>query len=244
MLFSIRFAKLAVPVAAILALAGCVESSTYGTGKTQEAQLVEDLTGLVGGREPPPTIQYVERPNIVRPTNASILPAPQQASLDDPSWPESPQARLERLRADLESSDPAVRGAAKRELQQSDNAKRSDAREASRQRRIAAGIDPDKLTLTPREVNRLALRQQDQRRGGGVSTTPERRFLSEPPTDYRQPASTAVAGELGLTERQKQRCLQSKGRSGIFGGFRGRSTKKLCADYLASLNLVEQRKTQ
>ncbi|MEO0496189.1 MAG: hypothetical protein AAF141_02300 [Pseudomonadota bacterium] len=237
-----HFAKLALLAAASLALTGCIESSTYGTGKTQEAQLAGDLAGLLGGGEKPARIQYVERPNIVKPTNVRALPAPKAEAGVDPSWPESPSARLERLRRDLESSDPAVRGAAKRELQRSDDAKRADSREVVRQRRIAAGIDPDKAELTQREINRLALRQQQQRKTGGSTT--ERRFLSEPPTEYRQPASTAVAGETGLTERQKQRCLQSKGRTGIFGGLRSRSTKKQCAAYLASLNLVEPQRTQ
>lgn len=237
-----HIAKLALLAVASLALTGCVQSSTYGTGKTQEAQLVEDLTGLLGGGEKQERIQYVERPNIVKPTNASALPVPKVGTVDDPSWPESPAARLQRLRLDLESADPAVRGAAKRELQESDNSKRADSREAVRQRRIAAGIDPDKTNLTPQEVNRLALRQQQARRAGGDTT--QRRFLSEPPTEYRQPAASAAAGETGLTERQKRRCLQTKGRSGIFGGLRGRSTKRLCAEYLASLNLVEPQRTQ
>ncbi|MEN0087152.1 MAG: hypothetical protein AAF737_01835 [Pseudomonadota bacterium] len=235
------FAKLALLAAASVVLTGCVQSSTYGTGKTQEAQLVEDLTGIFGGSEREP-IQYVERPNIVNPSNASALPAPVSANADDPLWPESPTARLNRLRADLESSDPAVRGAAKRELQKSDDAKRADLRESSRQRRIAAGIDPDKLELTQAEQRELFIRSRAQRQSGKTGT--ERRFLSEPPSEYREPASSAVAGELGLTERQKQRCLQSKGRAGIFGSLRGRSTKKQCAEYLASLNLVEARKTQ
>lgn len=226
------------------ALTGCIESATYGTGKTQEAQLAEDLTGIFGGKERE-RIEYVERPNIVRPNNATVLPTPEtNVATNGQLWPESPDARLQRLREDLQSPDAATRGAAKRELTRLDNDKRDGFRLRQRERFIAAGIDPDKTELTRAEERALFLRLRDQRRGRTGFSNPNRRYLTEPPTTYREPYSTAAAGSLGLTEKQKQACLQTKGRSGIFGGLRGRSKKKQCAEYLASLNLVEPQKTQ
>lgn len=227
-------------------LSGCVQGSTYGTGKTQEQQLVNDLTGILGGDEDKPNIQYVERPNIVKPANTAALPTPSsEFGTNAQAWPESPDNRLQRLRADLESDDALTRARAKRELQKMDNVKREGARQRQRARFASAGIDPDKTELTSQEQRTLFRNLRDQRRASRTgSTDGQRRYLSEPPTEYRQPAQTATVGNVGLTERQKRACLKSKGRTGIFGVVRSRNKKRECAAYLASLNLVEQRNTQ
>src|SRR5438067_411124 len=99
-----RAALLAPLVASAFAMSGCVSSPTYGTGKTATAQLFDDVSGAASitpkHRDP---IEYKPRPDLVKPApgQKENLPPPQEsiqtASAD---WPESPEARRARIRAD------------------------------------------------------------------------------------------------------------------------------------------------
>src|SRR5690606_32490863 len=51
-----------------LALSGCMGSPTYGTDKTANEQLIEDLTGVLAlGPKRQPQIEYQPRPELVKP---------------------------------------------------------------------------------------------------------------------------------------------------------------------------------
>ncbi len=90
-------------VASALMLAGCLGSPTYGTDKTATEQLASDVTGILSiapkSREP---IDYKPRPELVKPASAGALPPPQEsvAVTANPAWPESPEARRARIRAE------------------------------------------------------------------------------------------------------------------------------------------------
>lgn len=192
-----------VGLASVLLLAGCM-GPTYGTGTPSDQQLLEDVTGIIslGPKEREP-INYQPRPELVRPASLEVLPQPQQsAAATSEAWPESPEARLARVRADAS-------------VNQEDNQFRADVR-GSRELRTAPDWDRAKgLSLNPANVadqraefnRRLVASQQ-----GDPNT---RRFLSEPPTQYRQPAETAAANDVGEDEWRKQRrAKQARGESG------------------------------
>lgn len=207
----------AVACAAVL-VSGCVSSPTYGTDKTANQQLFQDLSGIFSlapsnsGAE----IAYTPRPELVRPASLEVLPEPQQelASADNPAWPESPEERRARLRAEATenqdnpfyrspivsgSTGRAARTAASRNPNYSDRAPQPMVMEGNPQRRA--------------EVQRR-LRENRQ----GDPTT--RKYLSEPPLEYREAAATAAAGELGEDERVKERRLkQAAGKSSSWRDF-------------------------
>ena len=66
--------------AASLALTGCL-GPTYGTGKSQGETLFDDLNNVVslGGDNKSAEIAYAPRPELVKPENTGVLPAPQTA---------------------------------------------------------------------------------------------------------------------------------------------------------------------
>ena len=66
-----------VALAALFALGGCMSSPTYGTGKTANAQLMEDVSTAFSLKPKPPTgIKYEPRPDVLKTGAAQALPAP------------------------------------------------------------------------------------------------------------------------------------------------------------------------
>ena len=235
-----KFGLGSIFVVCAIAVSGCTGSSTYGTGVSQEQALVDDLTGIFGQKEKP-KITYTERPGIVKPKTVAALPAPTDGSATTAAWPESPEQRLARLREDLASEDAETRAQAKRSLLIFDQTKRDnyDARQAARLEQL--GISKKTASMTPEE--RRAFIAAYRRNNPNNITGTKRRYLSEPPTEYRTPAESAGYGDLGLTEKQKRECLKDKGSRGVLKSLR-RAAKKddICKNYLASLNLVEPEK--
>ncbi len=186
-------------------LSGCM-GPTYGTGRPATEQLLEDLGGIVSV-SPPGTaeqeaIAYNPRPALVRPPSTEILPPPQQAATESGTWPESPEQRRLRLRAEATEN-------------QDNNTYRSPlATNVSQNQGIVSaarigerGNFENNSTTSVESAEfqrRLALAQQ------GDPT--QRRLLSEPPIEYRQPSATAPSGELGEDEWAKeQRMRQATG---------------------------------
>lgn len=188
-----------------LTLAGCVSSPTYGTDKTAGAQLLDDVSNMAsfGQGKNKERINYKPRPELVRPGDGekAVLPPPQQsvASAGDPSWPESPEERRKRLRDEITANrdnpnfvspieQDGVTSSGNRPLLASGSSRRED----------YATRTP---TADPARVAALKKARAEQTHGS--STT--RRYLSEPPLTYREPAPTAAAGDLGKDEAQKER---------------------------------------
>lgn len=162
-------------VCAAALLSGCMSSPTYGTGKTANQQLIEDVTGILAlGPEDKPQIAYTPRGELVRPATMEVLPEPQQdvASAENPAWPESPEQRRRRIREEADE-----RG----------------------------GAHPEVIASAPGD-QRVELRRRIRENNQGEATN--RRYLSEPPLTYRQPAADAPAGELGEDEWKKERALK------------------------------------
>jgi len=194
---------LAVAISAA-ALSAC-SGTTYGTGKSAEQQLVEDLTGVLSlGPKDKPSIDYSPRPGIVKPPSTEVLPPPQDsvASSANPAWPESPEERLARVRAEATANqnNPLYRPNIIRDVS-------SDSGQAQ-------ALSVDSRT---RKAQRDEFLRRRQMAAQGSPTT--RRYLSDPPVEYRQPEPTAPADDLGVDEATKERQAKRAASAGT-GGLR------------------------
>lgn len=164
-------------VAASVILSGCVSSPTYGTGKTANAQLLDDLTKIVSIGEPVKASSqaYSPRPELVQPPEGSQLPQPQTSltSDDNPQWLESPEETRARLRQEA-----------------------SENRNAGYRSPLASSED----NISPEQWAEFKKAKAESRQ---LPTT--RRNLSDPPMVYREPAESAPQDELGEPEYIKER---------------------------------------
>ncbi|UXN61067.1 hypothetical protein [Phyllobacterium zundukense] len=188
---------------ASLALGGCMSSPTYGTDKTAGSQLLDDVSNMAsfGSSKKKNQIAYNPRPELVRPAEGKVaqLPAPQNdvVTTDSANWPESPEARRKRIRdtATANQNNPNFVPEVENDMplaQQSAGKPEygffNDKSPANQGSKSTAGAD-----FRARKLASTA----------GSPTT--RRYLSEPPLEYRAPASTAAANELGEDEAKKER---------------------------------------
>ena len=169
-------------------VSGCMSAPTYGTDKTATEQLFEDVTGVIstdalsGGRSREAAIAYSPRPELVKPASLEVLPEPQReiVSTENPAWPESPEQRRARLRAEATEN-------------QDDFNYRSPI--------VMGGLSAGSVNLTPEQRAELEKRKRERNQGDPNS----RKFLSEPPVGYRVPNQTAAADDLGEDEWKKER---------------------------------------
>ena len=203
-------ARVIALVVAPAVLAGCgLQGPTYGTGKAANVQLVEDVTSMINltpDRAEP--IAYQPRPELVQPPAAAAngtLPAPQENATNSEGWVESPEERRARYRdyATANRDDPNFRP-----VVSSPDYDAAAAPSAPKVRYSLGGVVPEPRTIagvkTPEE------QRADYRRRRKIATTgdaDQRRYLSEPPTEYRQPAATAPNDDLGEDEKDKARRL-------------------------------------
>lgn len=193
-------------VLASLGLAGCVSDPTYGTGKSASSTLLDDMSsiGSFGPKKRGSGIEYKPRPDLVKPVagQRESLPQPQEsvARAGDPSWPESPEQRRMRLRGEIEANrdnpnfvspiaPDGPSGTAPRDQKLLSGSSRREeyaARDSVADPAVAA-----------------AAKQAAIDRAGGSAT--QRKYLSEPPVNYRQPAASASTGDLGEDEAKKER---------------------------------------
>ena len=206
--YKARLALLAPLVASGLALSGCMGSPTYGTDKTAAEQLAGDLTGAVSfapKRKDP--IDYKPRPTLVKPApgQKEALPAPQE-SIETASaeWPESPEQRRARLRADATAhqNDPNYQAEIVDDVQ-------TDPASVKKAMADSGSSHPPAWTPADSDKGRAAEIQRRTAEGKqGDPTT--RKYLSEPPLAYRAAADTAPQGELGEDEYKKERRLKKE----------------------------------
>ncbi|WP_235911891.1 hypothetical protein [Mesorhizobium xinjiangense] len=182
-------------------LTACVGTPTYGTGTRADVQLLEDVTGMISlGPDEKQNIAYNPRPKLVEPADKKTLPKPQNdiRTASAGAWPESPEERRERVRAYADANSdnidyrPVVTGGGAASVAASERGRRDD----------VAYMAPSGLG-----AGESAQRAEFEKRlqEGKQGSPTQRRFLSEPPLDYRLPSSTAPANELGEDEWKKER---------------------------------------
>lgn len=216
----IRVAGIVTVVSAGAALTGCL-GPTYGTGKTSGEQLVSDIDGMLSlGSPNKAAISYTPRAELVRPKDKSVLPPPQDAADEagNPNWPESPEKRSARIRAEADARQsgdspvsPDVLLADKEGVSEEEKAANSASRRSVRDRDSGSPLSPDELN-SGRDAFKKKL--AESRQGSPV----QRKYLSEPPVDYRQPSANAPVGDPGVDESVKEAKLKKKG--GFFSGLK------------------------
>lgn len=213
---------LGVPfLASSFLLAGCISDPTYGTGKGQGIQLAEDLTGMLSlAPKNKEAIAYEPRPELVRPAPGAekVLPAPQQklATAENPDWVESPEAKRARLKKEITENrdDPDFDSPIEGAVASVDTGRSQSSGDIGSPRAHDAGrrYGDNANNERTREAFKKKLAAQRQ----GSPTT--RRYLSEPPLDYRAPAATAAVDDVGEDELKKERRRKAEAKKAAGGG--------------------------
>lgn len=183
----------------LMALSACTGTSTYGTGKSQEAQLLEDIGGIamIGSKKKKQQIDYISRPGLVKPTD-STLPAPAESVADaDGNFPQNPEERRLALLKQIEEAEKNGEALPEEVI-------------AMRKASITRPGDPgyinpaeDRVSgrLDPKEekaAREAFLKKQAETRG--ATGAAPRKYLTEPPQRYRTPLQTAEVGNVGEKE--------------------------------------------
>ncbi len=184
-----RKIRLGAGVAALLGacaiLSGCIGGPTYGTDKSSGEQLMDDIGNAVMLKPPnggDKKIAYQPRGGLVVPKQgeaALVQPQKTLASTEEnPQWVESPEETRERLRAEADENERKIGYDSPLASQFNTNRKLStkEQQEQYREaRKLQQGLYSDK-----------------------------RRYLSDPPLDYRKMPEEA-ASDLGEPEKKKER---------------------------------------
>lgn len=180
-------AGIAGVVAAGLLLGGCIGGPTYGTDKTAGEHLMDDLGSIASigaaNKNADKNIKYQPRPGLVLPPEDEKLVQPQQslASAENPQWVESPEDTRKRLKAEATENEnnPFYKSPlANRNpngIDQSAQGQKAQTEAYREARRLQQGLYSDK-----------------------------RRYLSDPPLEYRRLPEGAEA-DLGEPEKKKER---------------------------------------
>lgn len=217
-----RALVLAPLVVSGLALSGCISSPTYGTDKTANEQLFGDLSSAFSfAPSKKERIEYRPRPTLVRPAagEREALPPPQDAITQtaNAGWPESPEQRRARLRADATAheNDPNYESQIV-----NDYPNAVPTAESNNQPQLGRDRSPSWKPSDSgggAEARRAKISQQLAERKQGDPTT--RKYLSEPPLTYRKAADTAPQNDIGEDEAKKARRLKKEARGGKSGLF-------------------------
>lgn len=169
-----------------VALAGCQSGNTYGTGTSPGLQTIEDLVGIAAlSNEKKEPIDYRPRPKIVTPPTVGELPPPSDGSppMLASNWPVDPDVQAAQIRAD----------AAAREARGEPTPRFSLPASPQSDQPIVMR-DPEAEAMSTPEQKAEARKLFADARGAVAvdeNGNPVRRYLSDPPTEYRIPDPTA-----------------------------------------------------
>ena len=195
-----------------MVLSACVGGTTYGTGVTQERQLLKDLEGMLsmGAKKKRTRITYSARPDLILPNQTTTLPQPldQSTTTSGADWPESPEQRLARVRGEAEVAD-----ARSGELSVAEMRRKKTGIRVLKGRVVNPQQDRDghdAITNIGENTRKNASRLK--RLSAKTTTGLSRKYLTEPPVEYRIPANTAPSGDLGVSEAEKDRRAEKAAR--------------------------------
>lgn len=166
--------------AAAFGVTGCM-GPTYGTDKTATEQLIDDVgdSMSLAPTKKPEKLAYQPRGDLIKPAEAKLV-EPQQnlASKDNPGWLESPEQTRDRLKAEAD-----------------ENADNPNYR------------SPLIVGVTEGKVKSVEQQATEYREGRKIMQGREnkRRFMSDPPLEYRQVDDPAKLTELGESEAAKEK---------------------------------------
>jgi hypothetical protein len=180
-----------------LALSGCVGGTTYGTGVTQEEQTLKDVYTMFNLSTEKKNIDYSPRPDLIVPDNKQALVEPIEngATTSNAQWPETPEERIARIRAqagevDARTGDYGINEQLRK--------KEGIGIETGYVKRkfVPGQTDRDGNPLlnasASEEARQEVLKRKAELTGSSGPTT--RKYLTEPPVAYRQPVASAPSG--------------------------------------------------
>ncbi|MFO1184347.1 MAG: hypothetical protein U1E56_06135 [Bauldia sp.] len=187
----IRLKAAFVAVAAPLLTAGCL-GATYGTGVPISQQTVQDISEMIAiGGPDKGNEEIVYRPRggkvVVPPTDA--LPQPRStrvAATAGGEWPNDPDVAAKRAQAGLTPAKAPILTNAELAAAGPPAPPRST---------LPPGIAPPGVDPAGYQAGIAAMAAAKAQSGGTVEAdgTPTRKFLTEPPTEYRLPAKPKPA---------------------------------------------------
>lgn len=190
-------------------LAGC-SGTTYGTGVSQESQLASDVGAmLLLSKAEKKTIDYSARSGLVKPPSTDTLPPPAETlSSSSGYFPQNPEDAKNALRdeADREQEILASGGQLSPELQ----AARDESRRRNRQASLSRSDVDGKESYEDIVARQKEYKRRKALREGEFSPT-ARKYLTQPPVEYRTPADTAAVGEVGEKEKDPKLRKKRKG---------------------------------
>lgn len=182
-----------VIVAVVAGLSGCT-SPSYGTGKSAAEQLADDLGSAVaiGSDDKKKDVRYNPRPGlVVAGKSTGDLPTPQQAMNNrenNPNWLESPEETRQRLREEASANENNPRYVSPLTAGKGQGGQMTESQKWEAFRKAKAEAESDKTV------------------GSG-----QRRFLTDPPTEYRQAENL---DDLGEPETKKERRRKKEAETG------------------------------
>ncbi len=195
-----RFISTSVLIAATAILAGCVGGTTYGTGTSHEVQTLKSVSKIFSIKpEEQAKIDYSARPDLVMPAETASLPQPLEIeqSTSNADWPETPAQRIARIRGEAVQAD--VRSGnlpLEEQLRKKDGIRVGTPRD-----KINPDNDGNAFIDVVKNGDGDESKEVKRRRAQlAYSTGAKRKYLTEPPSEYRTPAATAVAGDLGYSQ--------------------------------------------
>lgn len=182
-------------------LTGCVGGTTYGTGVSHEQQTLEGISNIfsLSNKSDRKKIDYSARPDLVQPANKETLPDPVEveASTSNPAWPETPGERIARIRGDAITPDERSGEIPLEELLRKKEGIGIDRRKV----KTGQELDRDGHEMINEIGSGKDKRHKEAKKKLAYSVGAQRKYLTEPPNEYRVPEATAVAGDQGLDRR-------------------------------------------
>lgn len=197
--------SIALSFSAVL-LAGCTSGTTYGTGVSHEEQTLDGLYNMLSiSPDRGEKIDYSARPDLVMPANQQALPAPgsgPEQVAGDQNWPETPEQRIAAVRQDAPEPDFRSGDLPTQYLTSEKQGIRNSAGLYVGDRNPGRAGGGEQIIEDLQRSKKVSDEVARRRSQLSYSTGATRKFLTEPPKEYRTPAATADAGDLGITKEQ------------------------------------------
>lgn len=191
-----------------LFLVGCSNSgTTYGTGTSHEEATLKSMYNLLSIKpQEKANIDYSARPELVMPANKQALPSPDSAieQSDGQAWPVSPEQKIAAVREGVPEPDEYGNLPTEYLTSKKEGIRNSAGLYRSSRANAKAGGGEQFLDEIRKEAVEGAVSDEVARRREQLSysTGVQRKYLTEPPSEYRQPVATADAGDLGITKEE------------------------------------------
>ncbi|MGI9353242.1 MAG: hypothetical protein ACR2O3_16910 [Rhizobiaceae bacterium] len=193
--------------ASLILMAGCSSSgTTYGTGSSHEEDTLKSIVNMLAiAPDDQKEIDYSARPDLVMPANPQALPAPAEVAVTDEQWPVSPEQRIVAVRDAAPDGDWRGSEDIPLEYQLSEKEGINNSAGLYRQSRAHSRSGSDQfIKLIRDDANNVgeSVEARKRREELAYSTGVKRKFLTEPPSEYRLPSADAEAGDTGITKEQ------------------------------------------